>query len=78
MISKRLITKMTKAMYAFGILFLLTGLLLSAVSFPAMAQEEVPDAPSGTGSLWTTNEGCDNPAAQDDNAYARGEWVYQR
>ncbi len=44
MISKGLITKLTKAMYACGIVFLLTGMLLSAVNFPVLAQEGQPEA----------------------------------
>lgn len=42
MLSRKLMTKLTKAMYMFGIVFLLTGMLLSAVNVPVMAQEEEP------------------------------------
>ncbi|MCJ7622914.1 MAG: thrombospondin type 3 repeat-containing protein [Anaerolineaceae bacterium] len=41
--AKKLITKMTRASYALGIVFLLTGLLLSAVSAPVRGQEEGPE-----------------------------------
>lgn len=40
---KKLITKMTKASYALGIVFLLTGLLLSAVSASVRGQDEGPE-----------------------------------
>jgi archaellum component FlaF (FlaF/FlaG flagellin family) len=42
MLSRKLVTKLTKVFYAFGIVFLLTGLLLSAVNIPVLAQEEPP------------------------------------
>lgn len=32
----------------------------------------------GSGAIWTTNESCANPAAQDDNEYAIGETVHVR
>ena len=43
MLSKRFMSRLTKVMYSFGIIFLLTGMLLSAVNVPAMAQGEQPE-----------------------------------
>jgi len=39
---KKWISSLTKVMYAFGLVFLLSGMLLSIVSFPAQAQEATP------------------------------------
>ena len=68
--SKQFITRLTKFLYIFGIIFLLTGLLLSAVQIPASAQEI-----NGAGSLWTTNVSCGS-TPQDVNHFYLGESVY--
>ncbi|MCE5207172.1 MAG: hypothetical protein LLG42_02560, partial [Chloroflexi bacterium] len=69
--NKRLITKLTKVMYGFGILFLLTGLLLSAVQVPVSAQATT----GGGGSIWTTRGDC-GKLSQDVNQFSVGEDVY--
>ena len=80
--SRKWVARLTKTMYAAGVLFLLSGLLLAAVNVPVQAQQEDPEDAAvgggGSGAIWTTNEGCDNPAAQDDNAYSVGETVHIR
>ncbi len=68
--NKQFVTRLTKFLYIFGIIFLLTGLLLSAVQIPVSAQEI-----NGAGSLWTTNVSCGS-TPQDVNHFYLGESIY--
>ena len=55
------------------------GTALLIVSFAlSVIPPQVIQAQSGAGAIWTTNETCLNPAAQDDNAYMIGETVHIR
>ena len=58
-----------RGMYMVGLAFLLLALLLSLLNVAVSAD---------TGAIWTTNETCADPAAQDDNHYAVGETVHLR
>jgi hypothetical protein len=51
---------------------------LLAMSALAVSTASVFAAKGGSGAIWTTNESCQTPAAQDDNLYAVGETVYVR
>jgi hypothetical protein len=68
--SKRFYTRLTKLFYGSGIVFLLSGLILSMVGIPVQAQ--------ASGAIWTTSEPCANPAAQDQNHYAIGQTIFVR
>jgi len=43
---KKLLNQLMRAAYGLGVVFLLAGMLLSAVNVPAMAQEETPAVPT--------------------------------
>jgi hypothetical protein len=68
--SKRFYTRLTKLFYGSGIVFLLSGLILSIVGVPVQAK--------ASGAIWTTSEPCSIPADQDQNHYAIGETIYVR
>ena len=51
---------------------------LLALSAIAASTASTFAAKGGSGAIWTTNETCQTPAAQDDNHYAVGETVYLR
>jgi hypothetical protein len=51
---------------------------LLAMSALAVSTASAFAAKGGSGAIWTTNESCQTPAAQDDNHYAVGETVYLR
>ncbi len=61
--------RVARGMYLIGLMLLLVTLLLSLMHAAVSAD---------TGAIWTTNESCANPAAQDDNHYAIGETVHIR
>ena len=56
--------------YMLGIAF-----LIAAMAVNAMPARHALAAPA---SIWTTNEGCNQPAAQDDNHYSNGQTVHIR
>jgi len=66
----RFIYKAGKFAYILSAAFLIAALLVNLV--PA------PSAFAATGTVWTTAETCETPAAQDENQYYIGQTVYVR
>ena len=61
---KKVISRLTKVFYALGIVMLLSGMMLSAITSPALAQEQATQA-AGEGEEETTSDPTATPVSDE-------------